>query len=193
MTDLSKIFELFFSVMIHCLLDKYFFAVFVSVLFLDTTEHVQYDMAMTVIVSCLLAIYLSIFNSFGSIIAVFFTLLYYKVSNNYFTYFFHSPNGFSKGIFHGINTPDNSINIAKGTASEASIDANGNNLNKILFHSSQVSLVAATKNIFMQCLFLFQLLQTSCILDYVFHLTHKLDGMRCSFNVLKSKHSNLTE
>ena len=114
MTDPPKIFVMFFSEMIHCLLVKlvrvasvylftlcqwccsslvsigYFhqFLINANDTFVEPVcPHPQYDMAMTLIVSCLLAIYLSIFNGFSAIIAVFFTLLRDKVSNNYLTFF----------------------------------------------------------------------------------------------------------
>ena len=80
----------------------------------------EYDMVMTLLIYCLLAHYLLIFNDFGTTSAVFFTLLCYTVSNNHFTYVFHSPNCFLKGIAYGINTADNSINMTKATASSAS-------------------------------------------------------------------------
>ena len=115
-------------------------------------QETQYDMAITLIFSCLLAICLSIFNCFSAVIAVFFTLLRYKVSNNYLTFFFNTPNCFLKGIGHGINTADNLANMTKGTASDASRDANCNNLNKILCNSSELSLVAAIKNIVISAL-----------------------------------------
>ena len=43
-------------------------------------QHLQYDMAMTLIISCLVAHYLSILDGFGTTTVVFFTLLCYKIS-----------------------------------------------------------------------------------------------------------------